>query len=481
MALTAVALLCWGCSGSEEALSPGAPGATDDGAISFSTGVTETDTRAFTGPIDNLEALKTVPEGFGVLAYLTDGQTWEKAIEGKDQSAFPSPDFMYNQPVTWGWLVRKMKTVDGVDVLDTENSIKDWVYSPLKYWPNSTDNATARYVSFFAYAPFVERSAMGSYGITEITNSADKRPYLVYKMDVAGGTNQVDVLWSEPALDQTRNGNGLIDEQPANKYGRYQAVPIEFHHALAAFEVYVQRVYDEPTFSESSEKSETSNITKLFVSQLKFEAESTAEDVEKKQALFLGGRLDLETGEWSSPTDDTTDKYCWKAGPQTLAYGETLFNDTVRGTKSEALDDIREHELKKWDVDKPASMGVIGKERLLLSDRCLMLLPTDGDITITPTLSYSMVARDDELLLSTLTDKDGHKYSRITNEVAGNPLKLTVEAGKKYKMVIRINVEHVDFDVVSVTDWDFPMRFNPGVAADYDEETIEHTLNERNE
>lgn len=478
MALTAVALLCWGCSGSEEALSPGAPGATDDGAISFSTGVTETDTRAFTGPIDNLEALKTVPEGFGVLAYLTDGQTWEEATDGKKEpylSTFPSPDFMYNQPVTWGWLVRKMKTVDGVDVLDTENSIKDWVYSPLKYWPNSTDNATARYVSFFAYAPFVERSAMGSYGITEITNSADKRPYLVYKMDVAGGTNQVDVLWSEPALDQTRNGNGLIDEQPANKYGRYQSVPLTFKHALAAFEVYVQRVYDEPVYSGHTLSPE--EHTKLFVNQLQFKSESTAADITAKQGLFSGGRLDLETGQWSSPTGADA----WVEGTQTLTYGEGTLSDEVRGTQltdPADLDLIRDRELNRWG--DAANYGVIEQERLLLADRCLMLLPTGGDITIVPTLSYSMLTRDDELQLSALTDKDGHRYARIMNTVEGNPLTLTIQAGKKYKMVIRINAEHVDFEVVSVTDWDFPMRFQPGLNRDYREETIHHTLNEPN-
>ena len=62
-----------------------------------------------------------------------------------------------------------------------------------------------------------------------------------------------------------------------------------------------------------------------------------------------------------------------------------------------------------------------------------MLLPTDGDITIVPTLSYSMLTRDDELQLSALTDKDGHRYARIMNTVEGNPLTLTIQAGKKHQ------------------------------------------------
>ena len=47
---------------------------TDSAVVSFSTEVNTEVTRATTGIINNLAALKKVGEGFGVFAYLTDGQ-----------------------------------------------------------------------------------------------------------------------------------------------------------------------------------------------------------------------------------------------------------------------------------------------------------------------------------------------------------------------------------------------------------------------
>ena len=383
---------------------------------------------------------------------------------------------MYNQQVRWGALYTT------TDEKGKAVNVEDWIYTPAKYWPNTTNNAAARFISFFAYAPFVEilNSSDGSTGqtagITTLTNNADKRPFLVYQLDETAGTVQADILWAEPCIDATRNGNGLIYFKDSKEM--WQKVPLSFHHALAAVEVYVQRVYDEPTSSEK--RPEAEQHTKLFVSQLQFQTTNSA-----ASGLYSSGRLNLKTGKWDS----------WDPGEgfdETLTYSETIFNSTVRGTTSETLGAIRENELnkwaeggtydseeEKWTWDSKSDFGVDEEERLLFADKAITLLPSRGNITISPTLTYSMITRDDELLLSTLTDKDGHKYSRIVNTVTGNPLKLTLEAGKKYKLVIRIGVEHVEFEVVSVVDWDFPMRFNPAIGSDFkDEEPINHTLNE---
>lgn len=461
-------LLTVACSGSEEQGTGTVPANTPDQAIAFATEVEETapTTRAYQGTIDDVGVLKTVPEGFGVIAYLTDDQTWDAV------KATASPDFMYNQPVRWDWQVRKTKTENGIEVPDEDNSIKDWVYSPLKYWPNSTDNVTPRYISFFAYAPFIERAAMGTTGITDMTNSIDKSPYLEYKMDEATGSVNTDLLWAEPCINATRNGNGLIYFEGTTE--RWQKVPLAFHHALAAVEVYVQRVYDEPVYSGN--KPDKEEHTKLFVSELKLATTNTT-----TKGLFTGGRLDLQTGTWSSPTG--TD--AWAAGDKTLTYGEATFNDVVRGTTSSELAVVRDVELNKWGEGYNSATdswsddyGVDEEERLLFTNKAITLLPSGGEVTITPTLLYSMVTRDDDLLLSTLTDKDGHKYSRIVNTVAGNALTLNIERGKKYRLVIRIGAEHVTFEVVSVTDWDFPMRFDPNSIDAMNNEDIPHTINE---
>ena len=99
-------------------------------------------------------------------------------------------------------------------------------------------------------------------------------------------------------------------------------------------------------------------------------------------------------------------------------------------------------------------------------------------VTLIPTLTYSMVVRDDALLVNYLTDNEGHKYSRILNEVEGNSVTLDLKPGKRYTLLIRIGVEHISFELLSVVDWDFPMRFTPNVVTDFENETIGHIVNE---
>lgn len=62
--------------------------------------------------------------GFGVFASYTGDNVYENVTV--------TPDFMYNQKVT----------ADG----------SNWVYNPLKYWPNTG------YTTFFAYAPYVDHT-----------------------------------------------------------------------------------------------------------------------------------------------------------------------------------------------------------------------------------------------------------------------------------------------------------------------------------
>ena len=405
-------------------------------AVNFST---EMSTRALT-LINTTEELKALPDGVGVFAYMTDGTPWATAISGKTASTYPAPDFMNNQKVYWG-----VTNVDNSTIPAT--SYYDWTYFPLKYWPNSSNNATPRRISFFAYAPF--QATTGSEGITELPNASDKRPHLVYCMPAA--SNMVDLLWATPAVDATRNGEGLITVSSSTNI--YQKVPLEFHHALASIDVYVQRIYDEPAYSGKHPASETH--TKLFISQLSF---ATTPNV------FETGRLDLADGTWSDTSGSSP----------TLAYTETQFSDTISGTTSVSPAVIADRELDKWGEDL---YGVTDVERQLFAHGTSVLFFPQDNLVLTPTLTYSMITRDNELLLSSLTDMSGNKYARVVNVVTGNSLRLDLKAGKRYKLVIHVGVEHVEFELASVEDWDFPMRFNPGVDT-FTDETVNHTVNE---
>lgn len=458
-------LLTAGCSSGDETVTSSKHAADSKEAIGFATNldddVTERQaTRATTGAITDL---KKVTEGFGVIAYLTDTQMWSEAKSGisdyTTSGNFPRPDFMNNQPVTW----------NGTD--------EYWTYSPMKYWPNSTENTDPRYVSFFAYAPFVEGTVINAEtgtGVTGMTWESDLRPHVIYTVDEEG-TNPVDLLWANK-IDATRNGQGLIYYE--NSTEKWQAVPLEFKHALSCVEVYVQRVYDEPTYSGKTAGKET-DTTKIFMQELKFTSVNTASN-----GLFRKGRLDLETGTWGTYRDsndpDNIIEDVWddESGdtPFSLTFPASAFVDSIAGTLSEEAVVIRNVELEKWG-DK--TTGVDQDSVKLFKAGCIMLIPQADELTITPSIKYSMVTRGEEgdLAFSPLVDAAGNHYSRVLNEVKGNELKMKFLAGKRYKLVIRIGVEHVVFQVLSVEDWDFPIRLTPE-ASNMQEEPISHKLNE---
>lgn len=382
--------------------------------------------------ITSTDDLKALPGGFGVFAYFTDDKPWATAISGKavGDATYPAPTFMLNQPVTWSLL--------------NDNTSYDWTYSPLKYWPNSSDNATPRCISFFAYAPWTYSNEDGTTGetngIVSMPNGTDKSPHIDFVQPVSP-TLQADLLWAS-CTDATRNGQGLI---VLNENSRtYQKVPLTFKHALACVEVYVQRMYDEPTYGGKHPEQE--EHTKLFISELKLQ--NTA-------AITSSGTLSLSTGNW----------YSTSGSEDNMTFVEAMINDAISSSDM----------IEKWPL---SGYGVDQELRpLFKSGRPMMLMPQD--LTLTPTLTYTMLTQDNSLELSTITDNEGNKYARIDHETVGNQINLTLQSGKKYRLVLHIGVETVRFEVASVEDWDFPMRFNPETVDDYKDEVKELTISEQ--
>lgn len=499
-----VGLLLTGCTAGDDGGGVSTPQTTQPEAVSFSTDLGSKSSRVTTGTINNTDALRASGDGFGVFAYLTDANTWAEAkAADADLSEFKN-FFMQNQQVTWGvqWVDDKGDTNPANDV-----NKYDWVYYPLKYWPNSTDNATARRISFFAYAPWADASASPEAGVIDYVRDGDRLPHVIYKL---GAPNQqVDLLWAN-CIDATRNGQGLITETtsgtPAVTTHTYQKVPLEFHHALSAIDIYVQRVYDEPAYTGKIPNAVL--YPTLYISKL--ELASTTAAADGKNGLQLSGRFDLENGTWSDPGAPNAWSDSGDPGDDgvKLTYDETMLNDTLRGTTSTDPDVISDIELDKWkwvldthNNDDPAddewvdattiseselaatpnrwkdAYGVSEMERNLIKNTMTQVL-IPRKVTLIPTLTYSMVVRDDALRVDYLTDSEGHKYTRIINEVPGNSVTLDLVAGKRYTLLIRIGVEHISFELVSVVDWDFPMRFTPDVVSDFEKDEIGHILNE---
>lgn len=439
-AILSVLLLLTACSEHEEEVTPA-----NAEAVLFGANVgTSADTRAaYTGNIDNLDTLKDIPEGFGVFAYITESSLWESV------KTTATPDFMYNQSVYWG-----------VQYLDGSTPVYDWIYTPLKYWPNysNNDNDHPRYVSFFAYAPFTAEGV--SAGITGFPTDADKTPHVTYQMGpIADGKTSVlvsehtDLLYAS-CTDARRNDNGAITVEGSTN--TYQKVPLTFHHAMSCVDVYIQRVYNEEAFSGNKPAAETN--TKLFIGKLELTSTST---------ITTKGDIYLKDGSWSNTTGTTT-----------LVFNESEFTDSIRGTTNTGTSDldkaiISDSELDKWGRDK---FGIDERERpLFTGEKSMMMIPQT--VTFTPTITYSMITRDNSLETGYLTDKDDNRYSRIVNTVSGNPITLTFTKGKRYTLLIHVGVETVEFEVISIEDWDFPIRYTTDVD-DAEDETIEKIVNE---
>ena len=231
----------------------------DDNAIQFGTYLSNSGlTRAgFEGSIDtdtlkrnSTHVSQTAADGangFGVFAYYTGTKTYNETNYYYNSAAVANenkiaPNFMYNQRVYW-------------DESATTDYITHWTYSPIKYWPNelqasgsvddqegnraddpaTTTNSNGGYVSFFAYAPFVDVTASDGIpnnsgmnynggttdGITAITSNGFKGdPKITYKIATDGKI--VDLLWgtysgtSENVISETAYNLGVDGDNDAN-------------------------------------------------------------------------------------------------------------------------------------------------------------------------------------------------------------------------------------------------------------------------
>ena len=147
-----------------------------------------------------------------------------------------SPDFMYNQEVTY--------------------NESNWTYSPVKYWPNNDSER----ISFFSYYPYIssEAALTATDGIIGFSNANAKGdPWLVFKLPEGAPATQTDLMYGTPRID--------VQKQSVS-----DKVSFTLNHALAciADEVSVQmsdalyaKMHDELDISITGLKIEYSNLT----------------------------------------------------------------------------------------------------------------------------------------------------------------------------------------------------------------------------
>jgi hypothetical protein len=206
----------------------------------------------------DLPALKE--KGFGVFGYYTGTEDYNVTTPNH------TPNFMYNQEVTW-----KGDDADG----------GVWQYAPVKYWPNNP----LEKVSFFAYAPYIETP--GATGITAFTsNTTVGDPKLSFKMD-ENVDNQVDLLYCNNAMD-------------LNKQTIAQKVELRFKHALSRVRFKRVAVIDENSVENGNDDKGNSELSKHNIA-LSEKSTVVINSVSFASSQFgESGDFNLRTGEWDT-------------------------------------------------------------------------------------------------------------------------------------------------------------------------------------
>ena len=201
---------------------------------------------------------KLAQTGFGLFGCYTGRQTYENTSV--------SADFMYNQKVT------------------SDDEGVNWVYNPLKYWPNSTDVQTGEkyteYVSFFAYAPYEatpKDDGRCIFGMSDKYEMGD--PWVNYRLseDPWGETNpQVDLMYGikYKRVRGHELGDDLFYDQ--TKPDINDKMKFYFEHALSCIgdKITIQLSKELDEYIHGDETSATGKYADIIVSDINIEYEN---------------------------------------------------------------------------------------------------------------------------------------------------------------------------------------------------------------
>ncbi len=358
-----MALIVMSCSKDETTMSI----PQESNAIEFGTYVGRgAQTRATVIDVNNLPTL-----GFGVFAYYTDGAGYSD-----NSSSGSTPNFMYN----------------------TKVSGENWIYSPIKYWPNETTDK----LTFFAYAPYSDGTQNNISSFSGNTVTGD--PTL--KFTVNGVVKeQTDLLYADPTNLKDLGKQSIVGK-----------VLFPFKHALSRIgfkvEVMADKVNDDATGTNDDGSIVSDDI-----------ASGTVVSVQKVELIgkFVNSNtFNFAKNTWATPTDMTADDYAYS-----LNYNET-----------EASSDF---------VNTVANTVTTTATKLNADDSYLMIIPktfATGDL-LKIRVTYTVTTTDSNLASSSV----------ITNVITSEQFAFSFVAGKAYTFNLHLGMTSVKFDA-TVTGWD---------------------------
>ena len=392
--------------------------------------------------------------GFGIYAYTHTGAT---------VTVSEKPDFMLNQQVV-------------------KNGASGWVYDPVKYWPNQTasegtannptdsqtgNTATApdrKYVSFFAYAPYIPlvaeegingirksgtyagnvfgATAQVEYGITQLpVETTPNYPKVHYVMNPTAAQSQDLLFGVAPAGGisyRAVNGEQVTVAQGMGlekmlKPATHTQMKFLFLHALTALKINIAAAIDELSPGTNALDA----ATKVYVNSITL-TPVAAVDPATAWSIASAGDLNLNPTtagipNWESPTTATN-----------LKIGTTVGTDAVNVQINTDLQN--------------GGAGVTNKKRDVFTDHStaagtddttfdpLMFIPIYTGIfnrTLTVTIDYDVVTTDAAV--------SGGKVT-VNNIVSKDVILKAFKAGRIYDLSIVLGLTSIKVDAEGF-DW----------------------------
>lgn len=418
LALAAAAMAS--CSSDESITSPEVTAEAAGDAVSF--GVYSQTTRS---KIENQSTVEA--GGFGVFAF---SQMTEDIASYTKQNYMP--DFMYNQKV------------------DRPVAAGDWVYAPIKYWPN---NPGAK-LSFYAYAPYFEKFNNDVYVYTPETNDysnedsivAEKNVRLILGYDAMGpaieytrssvATEGVDLLWGADKKLVTAAVPPITAPVNYEKQKVDEKIEFVFKHAMSRLYFNVQVFSDQKDIVSVPDGISADNGL----------AENTKIVIQKVELIgnFANkGTLRLYDGTWKIEKGD---------------YSNLVFEKGM-GHFSKAVEDSLKLDDAKNEIDllvgKSFDAGTLMSENDI--NNFVMVMPGASfyiqityDVITTDPANPKNSSKVTNVIKSTDANVAFNPNSGFANSETG---KYKLEAGKAYNFHLNIGMTSVKIDA-EVKPWE---------------------------
>ena len=473
MSLFCAAALFAACSSTDE-LEPvvQAGQQTESEAVGFDV-YTRGTTRA--GYVGDIDATTFQATGFGVYAYVTSAASAEEA-KWTTTGTSAKPNFMANQYVTY--------------------NTSGWTYSPVKYWPNqaniqdsgvddlgggTADNAgdNIDYVSFFAYAPYVESGNVPYYGKESATGSVERaataaltgesetknlNPAFAYDgiislpgADETGDPKITYVVPANPAYGvdlmygvaarayTTKETTGQIGQAvdagkpflDMTKEVVDDKIAYRFQHALTKLGINVDAYFDEVSGAHTNDVDAN---TRIVIEEI---------SIQGTQKLYSYGVLNLNNTTENTPKWETQNAEV-KDLTSRITNGLKLVDITTTGAAS--LDAATKEQGAKYFALQP--LGVTKTKKSLFGNdisgngnATMMLIPGSSNATaseVSVTIKYHVITRDANL-------QNG--VSDITNTITKSLGDIALKAGSQTIINMHLGMTTVKIDA-QVADWD---------------------------